>query len=56
MNKNNLPVVKNPCPADGNTTRQYMKDIIMSLEKENKGLKQQIFHAVKSSEIKGWKI
>ncbi len=55
-NKNNLPIVKNPCPADGNTTRQYMKDLIMSLEKENKGLKQQIFHAVKTSEIKGWKL
>ena len=56
VNKNNLPIVKNPCPADGNTTRQYMKDLIMSLEIENKGLKQQIFHAVKNSEIKGWKL
>lgn len=56
VNKKNLPIVKNPCPADGNTTRQYMKDLIMSLEVENKGLKQQIFHAVKTSEIKGWKI
>lgn len=55
-NKNGLPIVKNPCPADGNTTRQYMKDLIISLEKENKGLKQQIFHAVKTSQIKGWKI
>lgn len=56
VNKNSHPVVKNPCPADGNTTRQYMKDLILSLEKENKGLKQQIFHAVKNSEIKGWKL
>ena len=56
VNKNELPIVKNPCPADGNTTRQYMKDLIMNLEKENKGLKQQIFHAVKTSEIKGWKL
>ena len=56
VNKNDLPIVKNPCPADGNTTRQYTKDLIMNLEKENKGLKQQIFHAVKTSEIKGWKL
>lgn len=55
-NSNSLPIVKNPCPADGNTTRQYMKELILRLEKENKGLKQQIFHAVKSSEIKGWKL
>ena len=56
INKNNLPVIKNTCPADGNTQRQYMKNLILGLEKENKGLKQQIFHAVKTSEIKGWKI
>ena len=56
INKNNLPVIKNTCPADGNTQRQYMKDLIIKLEKENKGLKQQIFHAVKTSEIKGWKL
>ena len=56
VNKNHLPIVKNPCPADGNTTRQYMKDLIMNLEMKNKGLKQQIFHAVKTSEIKGWKL
>lgn len=55
-NKNNLPIVKNPCPADGNTTRQRIKDLIFSLEKENKGLKQQLFHAIKTSEIKGWKL
>lgn len=56
VNKNNLPIIKNTCPADGNTQRQYMKDLILKLEKENKGLKQQIFHAVKTSEIKGWKL
>lgn len=56
INKNGFPVIRNTCPADGNTQRQYMKDLIMRLEMENKGLKQQIFHAVKTSEIKGWKL
>lgn len=56
VNKNNLSIIKNTCPVDGKTNRQYMKDLILSLEKENKGLKQQIFHAIQNSEIKGWKI
>ena len=29
-----IPVVHNPCPADGYTQRQYMKDLIKRLEKE----------------------
>lgn len=52
---NNIPVVFNPCPADGHTQRQYMKDLIARLSYENKGLKDRIFHAVKNSDIKGWK-
>lgn len=52
---NNIPVVFNPCPANGNTQRQYMKDLIAKLAYENKGLKDRIFHAVKNSDIKGWK-
>jgi len=56
VNKNELPIVKNPCPVDGVTTRQYMKDLIKNLGKDTKDLKQHIFHAIKTSEIKGWKI
>lgn len=52
---NDIPVVFNPCPADGHTQRQYMKDLIAKLAHENKGLKDRIFHAVKNSDIKGWK-
>ena len=31
IRKNNLPIIKNPCPANGNTKRQEMKDLIKDL-------------------------
>ena len=30
--KNNLPVIENPCPANGQTNRQRVKDLISQLE------------------------
>ncbi|AVQ46575.1 tRNA 2-thiocytidine biosynthesis TtcA family protein [Clostridium botulinum] len=30
----NLPIIKNPCPANGNTKRQYMKELTYTLEKD----------------------
>ncbi|GMQ64862.1 tRNA lysidine(34) synthetase [Vallitalea maricola] len=54
-NKYNLPVVKSPCPADGNTKREYMKNLLSNLEKENPGLVQRLYRAIESSDIKGWK-
>jgi len=32
VNKLQLPVVKNPCPADGHTKRQYIKDLLKNIE------------------------
>ncbi len=44
---NDVPIVKNPCPEDGHTEREKMKQFIASLERENKGLKHRIFLAMK---------
>lgn len=41
-----LPVVKNTCPADGNSKRQYTKELAARLESENPGFKKRIFNAV----------
>jgi len=48
--KNNfkLPVLKNPCPVDGFTKREYVKDLIKQLEKENPGVRDRLFHAVQN--------
>ena len=52
--KAELPVVKNSCPADGNTQRQEIKDLVNNLNKKYPGLKDRIFGAVKRSSIPGW--
>ncbi|NLY43343.1 MAG: tRNA 2-thiocytidine(32) synthetase TtcA [Clostridiaceae bacterium] len=54
--KLNLPVVFNPCPANGKTKRQYMKELIRNLDRENHGLKERVFGAIQRSCIDGWKI
>ena len=54
--KNNLPVIKSPCPADGNTEREEMKNLLHSLEKQNKGLRYRIFGAIQRGEIDGFRM
>lgn len=53
-NKMNLPVAKNPCPVDGHTKREYVKQLIASMNKENPGVKERMFSAILNSEIKGY--
>ncbi|MHB8130678.1 MAG: tRNA 2-thiocytidine biosynthesis TtcA family protein [Mobilitalea sp.] len=55
-NANNLPVVKNPCPVDGYTKREYIKQMIKSLNSESPGLRERLFHAIQSSDVSGWKM
>ncbi|WP_125153365.1 ATP-binding protein [Clostridium rectalis] len=40
--KNNFPIIENPCPANGFTKRQYIKDLLYSLEKDIPGLKNHL--------------
>lgn len=54
QNKNNLPVAKNPCPVDGHTKRQYVKDLIQKINKENPGVKDRFFRAIKNGKLEGW--
>ena len=53
-NKYQLPVCKNPCPVDGKTRREYVKNLIRDLNLENPGVKDRFFHAVLSGNIPGW--
>ncbi len=50
----NVPVVHNPCPADGYTRRQYMKDLLADLNRDAPGVKERMFHAVCEGNIAGW--
>lgn len=54
QNKYNLPVVKNPCPADGNTSREYVKNLIRQINLEHPGVKPRLFHAIQHGNIPGW--
>ncbi len=51
-----LPVMKSPCPADGNTEREEMKQLLHSLERQNKGLRYRIFGAIQRGEIDGFRV
>lgn len=53
-NKYQLPICKNPCPVDGFTQREYVKNLIRQLEKENPGVKTRLFHAIRTGNISGW--
>jgi len=53
-NTNHLPVVTNPCPVDGYTKREYIKQLIKSLGEESPGLRQRLFHAIQSEGVKSW--
>lgn len=52
--RNHLPVVFNPCPADGNTKRQEVKELIKSLDKQYPGLKSRVFGAMQGLPLPAW--
>ena len=52
--KYDLPTEKNPCPADGYTRRQYVKELLADLNRQNPGVKERMFSAVLNGNIKGW--
>ena len=54
--KAGLPVIHSPCPADGNTEREAMKQLLTKLERENKGLRYRIFGALQRGEIDGFRV
>lgn len=50
VKKYDTVVVKNNCPANGETKRQYIKELINSMSKENKGVRESVFGAIMRSE------
>lgn len=49
-----LPIVTNPCPANGNTKRQYVKDLLHDLDREAPGLQERMFGAMQRLPLNGW--
>lgn len=54
VNKYDVPVVKSPCPADGHTKREYIKQLLQQLNRENPGVKERMFTAIRTGSLKGW--
>ena len=50
-----LPVVHNPCPADKNTKREDVKQLLYELEGRYPQIKEHIFGGLQRSPLPGWK-
>ena len=55
VHKHDVPVVKSPCPADGHTRRDYVKQLLRQLNLENPGVKDRMFTAVQSG-LEEWRV
>jgi tRNA 2-thiocytidine biosynthesis protein TtcA len=49
-----LPIVHNPCPANGRTKRQETKDFIQALRKTQPDLRKKLFGAMQRLPLEGW--
>ena len=49
-----LPIVHNPCPMDGHSRRQEVKELIASLEQRYPDLKQKLFGSLQRYPLYGW--
>lgn len=48
LHKMNLPVVKNTCPADGYTKREYAKELLKTMNRDHPGTKERMFTAIQN--------
>ena len=49
-----LPVVASKCPANGNTQRENMKQLLSTYEHQHKGLRHRIFGAIQRAHVDGF--
>lgn len=56
VRKLNLPIVKNPCPANGNTKRQEIKDFVAKMNSQYPGYSTKIFNAMQRLPLNGWEV
>ena len=49
--KQNLPVAKSPCPANGHTRREYTKNLMHQINRENPGAIDKMFTAILNGNI-----
>ncbi len=54
VRKNNVPVVKSPCPADGHTKRETVKNLVQKINLEAPGVRERMFTAILHGNLDGW--
>ena len=54
QNKMTLQSIKNPCPFDKNTKREYVKNLLRQLKKDNPEIQQKMFNASWKGKIYEW--
>ncbi|QEK11296.1 tRNA 2-thiocytidine biosynthesis protein TtcA [Crassaminicella thermophila] len=50
VSKHNLPIVKSPCPANGKTKRQYMKNLLKQINKDIPNARDRVITALKNKD------
>ncbi|MCL2351480.1 MAG: tRNA 2-thiocytidine biosynthesis TtcA family protein [Firmicutes bacterium] len=55
VRENGVPVVRNPCPADGGTKRGEMRDLVREYRKRFRHFDEKVFGALQRSGMDGWK-
>lgn len=56
IKKEQLPIVHNPCPANGNTKRQEIKELLSELNSRYPGYREKLFSAMQRFPLPGWQI
>lgn len=55
IEKSGIQIVKSPCPANGETKRQEIKELLYTLSKDYDNLQEKLFTAISRSDLKGWR-
>lgn len=54
VERENIPIVHNPCPANGETKRQEVKDLLVTLKDQYPDLKAKIFGSMQRFPLPEW--
>ena len=49
-----IEVVKNTCPMDGSTKREYAKQLMEQISRDNPGAKERLMHAIVNGRFADW--
>ena len=54
IRRQEIGILKSPCPVDGTTRRAYVKELLAKINQETPGAKERMFHAIVTGNIYDW--